>query len=53
MINELEKNYECVKMQLEQLDNSNIEKSKQEKIPLDKGESLRNPYEKSQHKFKG
>ena len=44
-INELEKNYERVKMQLNQLDNSNIEQSKLEKIPLDEGESLRNRYE--------
>ena len=44
-INELGKNYECVKMQLEQLDNSKIELSKLEKIPLDEGESLRNRYE--------
>ncbi|TMX05452.1 hypothetical protein EJD97_020346, partial [Solanum chilense] len=39
-INESEKNYVLVKMQLEQLDNSNIEQSKLEKIPLDEGESL-------------
>ena len=32
-------------MQLEQLDNSNIEQSKLEKISLDEGESLRNCYE--------
>jgi len=44
-IKELEEKYERVKMQLEQLDNSNIEQSKQEKIPLDEGESLRNRYE--------
>ncbi|KAH0701978.1 hypothetical protein KY290_017215 [Solanum tuberosum] len=31
-IKELEEKYERVKMQLEQLDNSNIEQSKQEKI---------------------
>ncbi|KAH0738339.1 hypothetical protein KY290_037044 [Solanum tuberosum] len=42
---ELEENYERLKMQLEQLDNSNIEQSKQEKIPLDEGESFRNRYE--------
>uniref|UniRef100_M1CNL2 Non-LTR retroelement reverse transcriptase n=1 Tax=Solanum tuberosum TaxID=4113 RepID=M1CNL2_SOLTU len=44
-IKELEEKYERVNMQLEQLDNSNIEQSKQEKIPLDKGESLQNRYE--------
>ncbi|KAH0635832.1 hypothetical protein KY289_035747 [Solanum tuberosum] len=44
-IKELEEKCERVKMQLEQLDNSNIEQSKQEKIPLDEGESLRNRYE--------
>ncbi|KAG5599580.1 hypothetical protein H5410_030950 [Solanum commersonii] len=32
-------------MQLEQLDNSNIESPKQEKIPLDEGGSLRNCYD--------
>ena len=44
-INESEKNYVLVKMQLEQLDNSKIELSKLEKIPLDESESLRNRYE--------
>ncbi|XP_027769079.1 uncharacterized protein LOC114075058 [Solanum pennellii] len=44
-INELEKNYEPLKMQLEQLDNSNIEQSKLEKIPFNEGECLQNRYE--------
>ncbi|KAH0776076.1 hypothetical protein KY290_007487 [Solanum tuberosum] len=44
-IKELEEKYERVTMQLEQLDNFDIEQSKQEKIPLDEGESLQNRYE--------
>ncbi|WMV25607.1 hypothetical protein MTR67_018992 [Solanum verrucosum] len=57
-IKELEENSECVKMQLEQFDNSNInsmdiEQSKQEKINLDEVESLQIRYENLNINSKG